>query len=240
MPAQSGSAIPHHLAVIMDGNGRWAQARHLPRAEGHRHGVFALKRLVERAAERGVGVLTVFAFSSENWRRPQAEVSMLMRLFAVGLRDWRPLLQEAGVALRVVGELEPFPADVKRAIAETQDATASGTAMRLNIAANYGGRWDMCRAAAATVEAGLPVTPENIAARLATAPDGDVDLLIRTGGEQRISNFLLWQAAYAEIYFSDCLWPDFSAAHLDEALLWYEGRERRFGMTSEQLRAGAI
>ena len=240
MPAHSGSVIPHHLAVIMDGNGRWAKARHLPRAEGHRQGVLALHRLVERAAERGVKVLTVFAFSSENWRRPQTEVSLLMRLFAVSLRDWKSKLQSAGVSLRIVGDIEPFPDDVKRAIAETESATAAGRVMRLNVAANYGGRWDMCQAATQTLAAGLPLTVENISARLATAPDGDVDLLIRTGGEQRISNFLLWQAAYAEIYFSDCLWPDFSAAHLDEALLWYEGRERRFGMTSEQLRSTSI
>ena len=239
MSLHTGSDIPHHLAVIMDGNGRWAKARHLPRAEGHRQGVQALHRLVERAAERGVKVLTVFAFSSENWRRPAAEVNMLMRLFAVALRDWRTRLIDAGVSLRLVGELEPFPEDVKTAIAQTERATAAGTRMRLNVAANYGGRWDMCRAASALAAEGLPITPEAIAQKLATAPDGDVDLLIRTGGEQRISNFLLWQAAYAEIYFSDCLWPDFSAAHLDEALAWYEGRERRFGMTSEQVRGTA-
>ena len=239
MSLHTGSDIPHHLAVIMDGNGRWAKARHLPRAEGHRQGVQALHRLVERAAERGVKVLTVFAFSSENWRRPAAEVNMLMRLFAVALRDWRTRLIDAGVSLRIVGELEPFPEDVKTAIAQTERATAAGTRMRLNVAANYGGRWDMCRAASALAAEGLPITPEAIAQKLATAPDGDVDLLIRTGGEQRSSNFLLWQAAYAESYVSDCLWPDFSAAHLDEALAWYEGRERRFGMTSEQVRGTA-
>lgn len=238
MPTALTSAAPHHVAVIMDGNGRWAKARHLPRAEGHRQGVKALYRTVRRAAERGVRELTVFAFSSENWRRPAAEVSMLMRLFAASLRRWSVELQEAGVALRVVGERAPFGAEIVEAIVATERATAGGRVMRLNVAANYGGRWDMCQAAAALAAAGEPITPEGISARLATAGSGDVDLLIRTGGEQRISNFLLWQAAYAELYVTDCLWPDFGAEELDRALAWFEGRERRFGMTSEQLREG--
>ncbi len=235
MPTACTSAAPHHVAVIMDGNGRWAKARHLPRAEGHRQGVKALYRTVRHAAERGIRELTVFAFSSENWRRPAAEVSMLMRLFAASLRRWSSELQASGVALRVVGERAPFGEEIVAAIEEAERATAGGRVMRLNIAANYGGRWDMCQAAAALAAAGEPITPEGISARLATAGSGDVDLLIRTGGEQRISNFLLWQAAYAELYVTDCLWPDFDAGELDRALAWFEGRERRFGMTSEQL-----
>lgn len=224
----------------MDGNGRWAQARHLPRVEGHRRGVQALYRLTERAAERGVKALTVFAFSSENWRRPKAEVDTLMRLFASGLRQWEPKLVEWGIALRVIGDCSAFPGAVRSAIADVQKSTAGGGRMRLNVAANYGGRWDMLHAVERVLAAGEALTQEAVSAHLSTADVGDVDLLIRTGGEQRISNFLLWQAAYAEIFFMPTLWPDFSGRDLDEALDWFEGRERRFGMTSEQLRSGRL
>ena len=217
----SPSSLPRHVAVIMDGNGRWAKTRRLPRAEGHRRGVEALDRVVEAAVRIGVPALTVFAFSSENWRRPEAEVSMLMRLFASGLARWEKPLADAGVRLRVIGEKSAFPEAVSR--------------MHLNIAANYGGRWDVLQAAQAAVAAGEALTPESISGRLSTAADGEVDLLIRTGGERRISNFLLWQAAYAELYFDDALWPDWGEADLLRAISWYVGRERRFGMTSEQV-----
>lgn len=226
---------PRHVAIIMDGNGRWAKAQHLPRAVGHKAGVEALNRVVDTAARLGVGHLTVFAFSSENWKRPKAEVDMLMRLFAEGLARWEAPLFEAGIRLRVVGDRTAFPESVREAIVRTEAATAAGTGMTLNIAANYGGRWDMAEAARQCVAAGEDLTPENLARHVALADAGEVDLLIRTGGEQRVSNFLLWQSAYAEIYFTDTLWPDFGSAELVEAFRWFAGRERRFGMTSEQI-----
>lgn len=232
----SVSLIPHHVAIIMDGNGRWAKSRLRPRAEGHRQGVEALNRIVETAAKAGIGRLTVFAFSSENWRRPEAEVSMLMKLFAQALRRWCEPLAEAGIRLRVIGDRTAFSDTVREAIEENERATAGGNKMELVIAANYGGRWDCCQAAAECVKAGFEVTPENLTPFMSVP---DVDLLIRTGGECRISNFLLWQSAYAEIYFTDVLWPDFGESELTEALRWYEGRERRFGRTSEQLQKGA-
>lgn len=231
----SPSSLPRHVAVIMDGNGRWAKTRRLPRAEGHRRGVEALDRVVEAAVRIGVPALTVFAFSSENWRRPEAEVSMLMRLFASGLARWEKPLADAGVRLRVIGEKSAFPETVQRAIERTEKATETGSRMHLNIAANYGGRWDVLQAAQAAVAAGEALTPESISGRLSTAADGEVDLLIRTGGERRVSNFLLWQAAYAELYFDDALWPDWGEADFLRAISWYVGRERRFGMTSEQV-----
>ncbi len=229
------SLIPAHVAVIMDGNGRWAKSRFLPRAAGHRKGVEALNRVVEAAAEAGVSRLTVFAFSSENWRRPAAEVSMLMTLFADGLRSWCAPLAEAGIRLRVIGDRTAFSAGVNEAIDACESATAAGTRMELAIAANYGGQWDIIQAAARVAAAGEALTQETLSREL-TVPE--VDLLIRTGGESRISNFLLWQSAYAEIYFTETLWPEFGAEDFAAALRWYEGRERRFGRTSEQLQQG--
>lgn len=227
-----------HVAVIMDGNGRWAKARFLPRAQGHVMGVKALKRLVEAAPSRGISVLTVFAFSSENWRRPQEEVSLLMKLFSQSLEAWAGPLKESGVELKVVGDKSAFSESMRKAIDKAEKMTAGGRTLKLNIAANYGGRWDMAQAAKKAAESGREVTVESIEENLSLADCPDVDLMIRTGGEQRISNFLLWQSAYAEMYFTDALWPDFSEKDLDEALSWYEGRERRFGMTSEQVQAG--
>ena len=226
---------PKHIAIIMDGNGRWAKARRLPRAEGHRQGVYALERIVDAAAKRGVAALTVFAFSSENWRRPAAEVAALMKLFATGLARWEKPLSEAGVRLSVIGDRSAFSPSLNDTITHCERATAAGGRMHLNIAANYGGRWDLLQAAQAAAAAG-ELTMEGVARRLCAVEDGEVDLLVRTGGERRISNFLLWQTAYAELYFTDTLWPDFDAAALDDALDWYVGRERRFGMTSEQVR----
>ncbi len=227
---------PAHVAIIMDGNGRWAKRRLLPRAEGHRQGVEALNRVVEAAARLGIERLTVFAFSSENWARPAPEVAMLMKLFAQALHRWCEPLAKAGVRLRVIGDKTAFSDSVKEAIEASERATANGTNMELVIAANYGGRWDVCQATQQVNDAGLDVTPENLSKYL-TVPD--VDLLIRTGGECRISNFLLWQSAYAEIYFTERLWPDFAAGDLEDALAWYVRRERRFGRTSEQLQNGA-
>ena len=228
-------SIPKHVAVIMDGNGRWAQSRCLPRVEGHRKGVEALERVVEAAAQRGVKTLTVFAFSSENWRRPAAEVTALMKLFALGLERWRKPLSEAGVRLRVIGDRTGFSSALNETIDAAEAATAAGSKMTLVIAANYGGRWDMLQAAQAAAAEG-ELTMEGVEKRLCAAELCEVDLLVRTGGERRISNFLLWQAAYAEFYFTDTLWPDFDGEAFDDALAWYVGRERRFGMTSEQLR----
>ena len=227
---------PAHVAIIMDGNGRWAKKRFLPRAEGHRQGVEALNRVVESAVQLGIKRLTVFAFSSENWARPAPEVAMLMKLFAQALHRWCEPLAKAGVRLRVVGDKTAFSDSVKEAIEASERATANGSNMELVIAANYGGRWDVCQATQQVIDAGLDVTPENLS-KYMTVPD--VDLLIRTGGECRISNFLLWQSAYAEIYFTERLWPDFDAKDLEDALEWYVRRERRFGRTSEQLQNGA-
>lgn len=227
---------PAHVAIIMDGNGRWAKRRLLPRAEGHRQGVEALNRVVEAAARLGIERLTVFAFSSENWARPAPEVAMLMKLFAQALHRWCEPLAKAGVRLRVIGDKTAFSDSVKEAIEASERVTANGANMELVIAANYGGRWDVCQATQQVIGAGLDVTPENLS-KYMTVPD--VDLLIRTGGECRISNFLLWQSAYAEIYFTERLWPDFAAGDLEDALAWYVRRERRFGRTSEQLQNGA-
>ena len=227
---------PAHVAIIMDGNGRWAKRRLLPRAEGHRQGVEALNRVVEAAARLGIERLTVFAFSSENWARPAPEVAMLMKLFAQALHRWCEPLAKAGVRLRVIGDRAAFSESVKAAIEANERATANGTNMELVIAANYGGRWDVCQATQHVIDAGLDMTPENLS-KYMTVPD--VDLLIRTGGECRISNFLLWQSAYAEIYFTERLWPDFAAGDLEDALAWYVRRERRFGRTSEQIQNGA-
>ena len=226
---------PAHVAIIMDGNGRWAKKRFLPRAEGHRQGVEALNRVVESAVQLGIKRLTVFAFSSENWARPAPEVAMLMKLFAQALHRWCEPLAKAGVRLRVVGDKTAFSDSVKEAIEASERATANGSNMELVIAANYGGRWDVCQATQQVIDTGLDVTPENLS-KYMTVPD--VDLLIRTGGECRISNFLLWQSAYAEIYFTERLWPDFDAKDLEDALEWYVRRERRFGRTSEQLQNG--
>lgn len=225
-----------HVGIIMDGNGRWAKRRLLPRAEGHRQGVEALNRIVGAAARLGIERLTVFAFSSENWARPAPEVAMLMKLFAQALHRWCEPLAKAGVRLRVIGDKTAFSDSVKEAIEASERATVNGANMELVIAANYGGRWDVCQATRQVIDAGLDMTPENLS-KYMTVPD--VDLLIRTGGECRISNFLLWQSAYAEIYFTERLWPDFEPKDLEDALAWYGLRERRFGRTSEQLQNGA-
>jgi len=228
-------APPRHIAIVMDGNGRWAKRRFLPRLAGHKQGVDVLRRCVQACAQRGVGVLTVFAFSSENWNRPQDEVSGLMELLAKALTREVPQLLRDGVQLHFVGERAGLSDKVREGLAQAESATAHNTRLILNVCFNYGGRWDVAQAAALLAERGEPITETSLNAAMALAHVPDPDLLIRTGGEMRLSNFLLWQAAYAELYFSDKLWPDFDDTALDEALAAFHGRERRFGKTSEQI-----
>jgi undecaprenyl diphosphate synthase len=234
----TSSAVPHHIAIVMDGNGRWATKRYLPRVAGHKKGVDALRACVRHCGERGVRVLTVFAFSSENWNRPPEEVSGLMELLAMALSREVPQLHAEGVRVHFVGNRAALSEKVRNGLATAEAATASNQRLVFNICFNYGGRWDIAQAAAALVDKGEPITESSMDRAMALSHVPDPDLLIRTGGEQRLSNFLLWQAAYAELYFSDKLWPDFDEAAIDEAIADYAGRERRFGLTSEQLATG--
>jgi len=231
--------LPRHVAIVMDGNGRWAQKRWLPRVAGHKQGVDTLRRVVRDCLERGIGVLTVFAFSSENWNRPADEVSGLMELLALALSREVPSLAENGVQLHFPGDRSALSPRVVQGLESAEERTAGNRRLVLNVCFNYGGRWDITQAAQCLVREGVPIDEASLASRLALAHVPDPDLVIRTGGEVRISNFLLWQAAYAELYFSDCLWPDFDAAELDRALAEYARRERRFGKTSEQVRPSA-
>lgn len=228
-------SVPHHVAIVMDGNGRWATRRFLPRVAGHKQGVDALRRCVKACAARGVKVLTVFAFSSENWNRPADEVSGLMDLLAMALGREVPQLKADGVRLHFVGERRGLSEKVSAGLAQAEAATAENDRLILNVCFNYGGRWDIAQAAAALAARGEPITELTLDRAMALAHVQDPDLMIRTGGEQRISNFLLWQCAYSELFFSDRLWPDFDEAALDEAFAAYSARERRFGKTSEQL-----
>ena len=232
------SHIPAHVAVVMDGNGRWAKARFLPRVEGHRRGMAALKRLTEAARKAGIRHLTVFAFSSENWKRPADEVNALMRFFVDGLAREAEPLSEAGIRLHVVGDTKVFSPELQAAIRTAEQMTEGAQAMTLNICANYGGRWDVVDAVNRLVRDGKPVTVETVTDAVSMQWAGPVDLMIRTGGAQRISNFLLWQLAYAELWFTEVLWPDFSEADFNEALTWFAGRERRFGRTGDQVKNG--
>jgi undecaprenyl diphosphate synthase len=231
--------IPRHIAIIMDGNGRWAKQRMLPRAAGHKRGVEIVREVVKACAARGVEYLTLFAFSSENWRRPAEEVSMLKQLFILALEREAEKLHRNGIRLRVVGDLAPFGKKITDLVERAERLTQANSKMTLTIAANYGGRWDLLQAMQRLVES-MPeqrgaFTEEQLASYLAMAYAPEPDLFIRTGGEQRISNFLLWQLAYSEFYFTDTLWPDFDSAALDRAIASYQRRERRFGRTSEQL-----
>ncbi len=227
--------VPHHIAVVMDGNGRWATKRRLPRVAGHKQGVTSLRRCVKACAQRGVGVLTVFAFSSENWNRPMEEVSGLMSLFAMALAREAPKLHADGVQLHFVGDRLGLSEKLVAGIESAERATSSNSRLILNICFNYGGRWDIVQAAKQLAERGKPVTEESLGAVMAMAHVADPDLVIRTGAEQRISNFLLWQTAYSEFYFSDRLWPEFDEAELDMAIESYTKRQRRFGKTSDQV-----
>ena len=227
--------VPNHIAIVMDGNGRWATRRFLPRVAGHKKGVDALRACVRHCGDRGVKVLTVFAFSSENWNRPPEEVSGLMELLAMALSREVPQLQSEGVRIHFVGDRSKLSDKVRGGLEAAEAATAGNTRLVFNICFNYGGRWDIAQAAARLAARGEAITEQSMDRAMALAHVADPDLLIRTGGEQRISNFLLWQAAYSELYFSDKLWPDFDAAAIDAAIADYAGRERRFGRTSGQL-----
>jgi len=226
--------VPQHVAIIMDGNGRWAQKRFMPRTAGHAKGAAGVKALVEHCACQGVKYLTLFAFSTENWQRPADEVSTLMGLFVQYLEKEMKSLADAGVRLKVIGDVDGFVPELQQRIHAAEAATGNNIAITLCVAANYGGRWDVLQAvknwqAAHPQQSVAELTEAALAQHLSTANMPEVDLLIRTGGEQRISNFLLWQSAYAELYFTDVLWPDFDASSLSVALDWYGGRIRRFG-----------
>ena len=236
--------MPRHVAIIMDGNNRWARKRYLPGVAGHKAGVDAVKAMIEVCIEDGVEVLTLFAFSSENWRPPEDEVGALMELFLGALRREVRKLRENGVRLQIIGDRSRFAPELQQAMQKAEEATANETRLTLVIAANYGGHWDVTQAvrqlAVEAARGGLDpvrITEQDIESRLSTADLPMPDLCIRTGGEKRISNFLLWQFAYTEFYFSDLFWPDFKQDALREALADFSCRQRRFGKTSEQLAA---
>lgn len=240
----SVSDLPRHIAVIMDGNGRWATRRHLPRTAGHIRGVRSVRRSVEFCIRNKIAYLTLFSFSSENWRRPKEEVSLLMKLFKRSLKKEVPRLHKHGVRLHVVGKLDDFDTELQQDIATAESLTADNTTLNLTIAANYGGRWDICNAirqfaSQHDMTSLTSLSDEQLESQFAGylsmpwAPEPD--LFIRTGGEQRISNFLIWQLAYTELYFTEILWPDFRPEHLQAAVQWYANRERRFGRISAQL-----
>ena len=229
--------VPNHVAIVMDGNGRWATKRFLPRIAGHKQGVETLRRCLRLCDARGIRVLTVFAFSSENWQRPPDEVTGLMDLFAFSLSRELPQLMAEGVQLHFIGERQGLSKRVLTGIEQVESQTAPNTRLIFNICFNYGGRWDIAQAAKKVVEQGEPMTEQNLDRCMALSHVADPDLVIRTGGEQRISNFLLWQSAYSEFVFADTLWPDFDEVALDLALTTYASRERRFGKTPDQLRS---
>ena len=230
--------MPRHVAIIMDGNGRWATKRFLPRVAGHVKGVDAVRTIVEACIERGIEYLTVFAFSSENWRRPEEEVSLLMKLFVTALEREVAKMHANNIRLKVVGDLSRFGEKLQGMIANAERKTANNTRLTVTVCANYGGRWDIMQAVSKMVAEHPGTTDyseEQLAPYLSMAYAPEPDLFIRTGGEERISNFLLWQLAYTELHFTDIYWPDFNAARLDEAIASYQGRERRFGRTGEQV-----
>ncbi|MCX7894172.1 MAG: polyprenyl diphosphate synthase [Burkholderiales bacterium] len=235
------AAVPRHVAIIMDGNGRWARQRFLPRVAGHRRGVETVRTVVRACAERGVGYLTLFAFSSENWRRPPDEVSVLQQLFRTALEQEVEKLHRNNIRLRVIGDLAPFGEAIVSLVRAAEATTAGNSLLTLTIAANYGGRWDLLQAmnrlAVEHPEKAGRYEEADLSPYLCLNYAPEPDLFIRTGGEERISNFLLWHLAYTELHFTPTLWPDFDAAALDAAIASYATRERRFGRTSEQLGA---
>jgi len=238
----STNSLPRHIAIIMDGNGRWARSRMLPRYVGHREGVKSVRRVVEGCIDRNIQALTLFAFSSENWRRPSDEVSLIMDLFVNTLKKEVGALDRNGVRLRFIGDRTAFSDKLRGLIGDAEQQTRDNRQLELVIAANYGGQWDItraCRILAGRVAAGelqpADITPDVMAAEMSLADLPAPDLFIRTGGERRISNFLLWQLAYTELYFTDVLWPVFDERELDTALLWYANRQRRFGRTGDQV-----
>ena len=243
MAANSNAgSLPRHIAIIMDGNGRWARSRMLPRTVGHREGVKSVRRVVEACIDRDIKALTLFAFSSENWRRPSDEVSLIMNLFVTTLKKEVAALDRNGVRLRFIGDRKAFSDNLRGLIDDSEKQTRDNTRLQLAIAANYGGQWDItraCRALARQVAVGElrpdDISSEVVAAEMSLADLPPPDLFIRTGGERRISNFLLWQLAYTELYFTEVLWPVFNEHELGEALLWYANRQRRFGRTGDQV-----
>lgn len=228
------------MAIVMDGNGRWASKRFLPRIAGHKQGVDTLKRIVRACAQRHIAVLTVFAFSSENWNRPEEEVSGLMDLLAGALAREVGQLKQDGVRLRFVGDRAGLSERVRNGLAHAEADTADNNRLTLNVCFNYGGRWEIAHAAAQLAARGEAITETSLSQALALAPSPDPDLLIRTGGEFRLSNFLLWQSAYTELYFSPAFWPDFDEHALDQAIAEYHARERRFGKTSAQVTQAGV
>lgn len=237
-----GKGRARHVAIIMDGNGRWAKARNKPRIYGHRQGVKSVRRTVEHAAEVGIESLTLYAFSSENWKRPQTEVKLLFELLSLSISEQLADLHQNNIRLVVIGDQEALPGRLAAKINDAVQLTRNNTGMTLNIALNYGARWELTQAARNLAlacqrgELSAEGIDENaLSAELSTAGQAELDLLIRTGGEHRLSNFLLWQAAYAELYFSDIYWPDFDAAAFDQALSWFQTRKRRFGQIDEQI-----
>jgi undecaprenyl diphosphate synthase len=238
--------IPAHVAIVMDGNGRWAERKNRPRTFGHQAGLKTLRKIVEHCGSIGVRELTVFAFSSENWKRPEREVNRLMELFMRALDRETKELHEKGVRVRFIGDLSAFSPEMQHKIDLAMQKTGENKRLILNVAANYGGRWDILNAArkAAQAHASGEISIDQInetyfSDQTSLTAGHDPDLLIRTGGEMRISNFLLWQAAYTELYFTETLWPDFGPEAMDRALAVYRSRERRFGLTGEQLRRSA-
>jgi len=246
MKGSGEQRLPRHIAIIMDGNGRWAKKRFLPRAAGHKAGVKAVRKTVEFCAEKGIEVLTLFAFSSENWRRPPEEVSILMNLFLAMLNAETEKLHENGIRIRLIGDQTAFSEKLQGKIAEAEKLTEKNTGLNLLIAANYGGRWDILQAMrkiASRVEDGaysaLEITSNQLEKHLSFADLPEPDLFIRTGGEKRVSNFILWQLAYTELYFTETLWPDFDKQSLEKAIQDFARRQRRFGYTGEQIESGS-
>lgn len=239
--------MPKHIGIIMDGNGRWAKRRLMPRVYGHKHGVEAVRNIVKAASDWGIEVITLYAFSDENWGRPEDEVGVIMNLLDTYIRNERDELNRNNVRLRTVGDLGRLRPKTRSLIQESVELLGSNTGLIFNVALSYGGRMEImraCRSLAHRVANGDlnpdDITPDMISARLDTAGLPDPDLIIRTSGEQRVSNFMLWQAAYAELFFTPVMWPDFDREELAKALHWYDARERRFGLTSAQVLAGAI
>jgi undecaprenyl diphosphate synthase len=248
MPAEDNSILesdsnnPRHIAIIMDGNGRWAQKRFMPRAVGHQAGVKAVRKIVEYCAKHKVEVLTLFAFSSENWRRPESEVSLLMSLFMATLQREINKLDRNNIRLRFIGDRTAFSDKLQQKMAEGEAQTQNNTALTVVVAANYGGHWDICQAFQKVLDkisagelVNQKISEELINQHLSTAGLPEPDLFIRTGGEQRVSNFMLWQLAYTEMYFTATLWPDFDQNSLEDAIKSFKSRQRRFGHTSEQV-----
>lgn len=234
----AGQQLPRHVAIIMDGNGRWAKKRLLPRFAGHKSGVKSARMAIEVCVKLNIDALTLFAFSSENWKRPRKEVDLLMDLFVSSLREEAASLHKNNIRMRVIGDRQAFSEKLQKRIEEVETLTAGNVGMTLTIAANYGGRWDILQAAQRAVAENRTIDEELFTRYLSLSDLPEPDLFIRTGGEHRISNFLLWQLAYTELYFTDTLWPDFDKARFVEAMRDYAGRQRRFGRTSEQVEKG--